>query len=278
VLLLGGFLLYPFAYGIVLSLHDNHGSALTNFVGLDNFAHALFGDAVFQRSLVNTLLFTGFAVAIQTGVGVGLAVLITDAGRLRTFLRVVFFAPFVIAPVAVGVVWKSIYAPYIGVVPALGTVIGVDTAAVAPLADPNAALWAVMAAFLWRFTGFSMVVYLAGIEGLPHDYFEHALLEGATPLQRFRHVTWPLLWPQTFALVLLTTLATLRVFDIVWVMTSGGPAHASETVITDVYATAFRFLRVGYAQAMALVLLVVMLATGFVEYRLLRPRVTEVTE
>ena len=82
------------------------------------------------------------------------------------------------------------------------------------------------------------------------------MLEGASRFQRLRRITWPLLWPQTFALVLLTTLATLRIFDMVWTMTAGGPSHATETVATDVYVTAFRFLEVGYAQAMAMILLV----------------------
>ena len=121
------------------------------------------------------------------------------------------------------------------------------------------ALWAIMAAFLWRFAGFTMVVYLAAIQALPREYDEYAVLEGAGRFQRFRRITWPLLWPQTFALVLLTTLGTLRIFDMVWVMTAGGPSHATETVATHVYVTAFRFLEVGYAQAMAMILLVVIL-------------------
>jgi multiple sugar transport system permease protein len=129
-----------------------------------------------------------------------------------------------------------------------------------------------MAAFLWRFAGFTMVVYLAAIEALPREYFEHAHLEGAGRFQRFQLVTWPLLWPQTFVLVLLTTLGTLRIFDMVWLMTQGGPSHATETVATDIYSTAFRFLDVGYAQAMAMVLLVVILLLTVVEYRLLNRR------
>ena len=95
------------------------------------------------------------------------------------------------------------------------------------------------------------------------------MLEGAGRFQRLRRITWPLLWPQTFALVLLTTIGTLRIFDMVWVMTAGGPAHATETVATDVYMTAFRFLDVGYAQAMAMILLVVIVVLAVVEYRLL---------
>ena len=267
--ILAVFLLYPLVYGIVLSLHETKGFNLTAFVGLDHYARAIFGDAVFHRSLLNTMLFTGAAVVLQTGLGLFLALLVADMKRGRTVFVVVFFAPFVLAPVAVGAVWKFLFAPYFGVVPTVGSALGLDTTTFAPLADVDVALWAIMAAFLWRFAGFSMVVYLAAIQALPREYEESAVLEGAGRFQRFRRITWPLLWPQTFTLVLLTTLGTLRIFDMVWVMTAGGPSHATETVATDVYVTAFRFLEVGYAQAMAMILLVVILVLVVVEYRIL---------
>jgi raffinose/stachyose/melibiose transport system permease protein len=269
---LGVFLFYPLVYGIVLSLHDTQGFEVTSFVGLEHYAHAIFGDAVFHRSLLNTILFTGVAVVLQVGLGLALALLVANVKRGRTLFVIAFFAPFVLAPVAVGAVWKFLFAPYFGIVPTVGSALGFDSATFAPLADPNLALWAVMAAFLWRFVGFAMVIYLAAIRTLPPEYGEYAVLEGASSLQRIRRVTWPLLWPQTFVLVLLTTLGTLRIFDMVWIMTAGGPDHVTETVATDVYVTAFRFLDVGYAQAMAMILLVVILVLAIVEYRLLNRR------
>jgi ABC-type sugar transport system permease subunit len=272
LVILAVFLLYPLAYGIVLSVHDTKGFDLTSFVGLDHYARAILGDAVFHRSLVNTVVFTGVAVVLQTGLGLFLAVLVADVKRGRTFFQFAFFAPFVLAAVAVGAVWKFLYAPYFGVVPTMGSALGLDTLTIAPLADANTALWAIMAAFLWRFAGFNMVVYLAAIKALPREYYEYGLLEGASRLQQFRRITWPLLWPQTFTLVLLTTLGTLRIFDMVWIMTGGGPSHATETVATDIYVTAFRFLDVGYAQAMAMILLVVILLVTLVEYRVLNRR------
>jgi len=266
------FLVYPLAYGLVLSVHDTKGTDLTRFVGLDHYLHAILGDAVFQRSLLDTFLFTGVAVVLVTGLGLLLAVLVADMRRGRTFFLVVFFAPFVVAPVAVGAVWKFLFAPYFGIVPMVGSALGIDTLTVAPLADPGTALWAIMGAFLWRFAGLTMLVYLAGIRAIPREYDEQAVLEGAGRLQRFRWVTWPLLWPQTFTLVLLTTLGTLRIFDLVWVTTGGGPSHATETMATDIYTTAFRFLDVGYAQAMAMILLVLILSLAVVEYRILDRR------
>lgn len=267
-----GFLFYPLVYGVALSLHDTKGFEPTTFVGLDQYVRAIVGDAVFHRSLLNTFLFTGVAVVLLTGLGLFLAVLVADVKRGAGFFQFVFLAPFFLAPVAVGAVWKFLYAPYFGVAATLGSALGLDTLTVAPLAESDVALWAIMAAFLWRFAGFNMIVYLAGIRALPPEYYEHAILEGATRFQQFRRITWPMLWPQTFALVLLTTLGTLRIFDMVWVMTAGGPAHATETVATDVYTTAFRFLQVGYAQSMAMILLAVVLLLAVVEYRILDRR------
>jgi raffinose/stachyose/melibiose transport system permease protein len=199
-------------------------------------------------------------------------VLVSGVRRGTRFLQFAFFAPFVLASVAVGAVWKFLFAPFFGIGATVGAALGLDTETVAPLADSDTALWAVMAAFLWRFAGFTMVVYVAAIQALPRGYYEHARVEGASPLEQFRRITWPLLWPQTFVLVLLTTLGALRIFDLVWIMTSGGPDHATETVTTYVYVTAFRALDVGYAQAMAMILLVVILVITVVEYRLLDRR------
>lgn len=277
LLILGAFLAYPLAYGVVMSVHETRGFDLGAFVGLEHYARAILGDAVFQRSLVNTLAFTVVAVVLQTGLGLLLAILVADRPRGRTLLRIVFFAPFVVAPVAVGAVWSYLYAPFFGIVPTVGFALGVELQTFAPLADPDTALWAVMAAFVWRFTGFSMVIYLAGIQGVSREYDEYAVLEGASRAQQIRWVTWPLLWPQTFVVVLLTTIGSLRMFDMVWVMTKGGPAHATETVATNVYTTAFRFFDVGYAQAMATILLGVILVTAVVEYRLLDRRARTVS-
>ncbi len=272
LLVLAAFLVYPLAYGVALSVHESRGFAFGAYVGAEHFIRAIAGDAVFHRSLLNTLVFTGGAVVLQTAVGLALAVLVAGTGRGTRLLQFAFFAPFVLASVAVGAVWKFLYAPFFGIGATIGSALGFDADTVAPLADADTALWAVMAAFLWRFAGFTMVVYLAAIRALPREYFEHARLEGASRWQQFRRITWPMLWPQTFTLVLLTTLGTLRIFDMVWIMTAGGPAHATETVTTHVYVTAFRALDVGYAQAMAMILLLVILAITAIEYRLLSRR------
>jgi raffinose/stachyose/melibiose transport system permease protein len=270
--LLAAFLLYPILYGLDLSLNRTEGFEVVEGIGLEHYARALFGDAVFRQGIVNTLLLTAAAVVLQTGIGFGLAALIAEVRRGRTLFRIAFVMPFILAPVAAGAVWRFIAAPFFGVVPSIGATLGVDLATFAPLADPRLALWAVALVLAWRFAGFSMVVYLAAIQSIPREYFETAQLDGIGRLERLRRITWPLLWPQTFALTLLTTIGTLRVFDLVWMMTAGGPGHATETAATYVYTTAFRSVDVGYAQAMAMILMVLILGLAVVEYRLLNPR------
>jgi raffinose/stachyose/melibiose transport system permease protein len=270
--LLAVFLIYPLVYGLDLSLDRTEGFEVVGSVGLEHYARALLGDAVFREGLANTLVLTAAAVVLQTGVGLGLAVLVAETRRGRTLFRIAFVAPFVLAPVAAGTVWKFLYAPFFGIVPAVGGALGLDLSGIAPLADPTFALWAIVIVLVWRFAGFAMVVYLAGIQAIPREYYELGEIEGIGRLARLRRITWPLLWPQTFALTLLTSIATLRVFDLIWIMTAGGPGHATETVSTYVYTTAFRTLDVGYAQAMATILMVVIVALAVVEYRLLNPR------
>jgi raffinose/stachyose/melibiose transport system permease protein len=275
--LLATFLVYPLLYGLDLSLNRTEGFEVIGSAGLEHYARALLGDAVFRHGLANTLVLTAAAVILQTGLGLLLAVLVSETERGRTLFRVVFVAPFVLAPVAVGAVWKFMYAPFFGIIPSIGSALGVDLSSVAPLADADTALWAIVLAFAWRFAGFSMVVYLAAMRAIPREYYEYGDIEGIGRITRLRRITWPLLWPQTFALTLLTTIATLRVFDLVWIMTAGGPGHATETVSTYVYATAFRSLDVGYAQAMATILMVVIVALALIEHRLLDRRAEAVS-
>jgi len=272
IALLAIVLFYPLVYGLDLSVDRTEGFEVVGSVGLAHYARALLGDAVFQQGLVNTLVFTVAGVVLQTGLGLVLAVLVAETRRGRTLFRIAFVLPFVLAPVAAGTVWKFMYAPFFGIVPSIGRALGLDLSGFAPLADPGTALWAIVLVFAWRFAGFSMVVYLAAMQSIPREYYEQGELDGIGRLARLRRITWPLLWPQTFALTLLTSIATLRVFDLIWIMTAGGPGHATETVATYVYTTAFRSLDVGYGQAMATILMVLIVALAVVEYRLLNPR------
>ena len=253
--LLACVLAYPLASGLLLSLRRTTGASTGEFVGLDNYIEAVVRDGIFHQAVANTVAFTIVAILLQTSVGLLLAVLIAELRRGRLPYRMIFFAPVVLSAVAVGSVWQWIYAPYFGLFTNLAATLGLADVHASPLAGQATALWAIMGAFVWRWAGFNTVIYLAGLQSIPREYQEAAMIEGAGGLRRFRHVTWPLLLPYTYTLVLLTTMGTLRIFDLMWIMTQGGPAHATETIATYIFTTAFRFLRVGYAQSLAFMLL-----------------------
>ena len=275
--LLAAFLFYPLIYGLDLSLNRTEGFEVTGSAGLEHYARALLGDAVFRQGLPTPCCSRRLRSCSRRASDSCSPSSSRRPVAVETLFRVVFVAPFILAPVAAGMVWKFMYAPFFGIVPSIGGAVGVDLSSVAPLADPNTALLAVVLAFVWRFAGFSMVVYLAAMRSIPREYYEYGELEGIGRFTRLRRITWPLLWPQTFALTLLTTIATLRVFDLVWIMTAGGPGHATETVSTYVYSTAFRSLNVGYAQAMATICMVVIVALAIIEYRVLNRRAEAVS-
>jgi ABC-type sugar transport system permease subunit len=174
-------------------------------------------------------------------------------------------------------VWEYLFSPYLGPLSALATRLGLEGAGFSVLGDSRLVLAGIMAAFLWRYLGFNMVVYLAGLKSISSEYYEAADLDGVTWLGRLRHITWPLLMPQTFVLVVLTTIGTLQLFDLVWIMTQGGPANASQTVGTYLYTTAFQDNDLGYAEAMAFILFAIVALLGILEMGLLRRRVERIT-
>ena len=274
--LLACVLAYPLASGLLLSLRRTTGSSPGEFVGLDNYIEALFRDDIFHQAVGNTVAFTVVAIVLQTGVGLLLAILISEVRRGRLPYRMIFFAPVVLSAVAVGSVWQWIYAPYFGLFPNVAAALGLADVHASPLASQATALWAIMGAFVWRWAGFNTVIYLAGLQSIPREYHEAAMLEGAGGLRRFRHITWPLLLPHTYTVVLLTTMGTLRIFDMMWIMTQGGPAHATETIATYIFTTAFRFLRIGYAQSLAFILLAMVVLLTLLLTVTLRKRANEV--
>ncbi|GGT81312.1 MULTISPECIES: carbohydrate ABC transporter permease [Actinomadura] len=264
--------LYPSASGIVYAFTDWNGIGDRSFVGVDNFDRLLRDDAA-RGSLVNTLLLTVAIVVVQNGIGLLLALGVHTRIRSRAVLRVVFFAPAVVSPVMVAFLWKYVYnpAPDAGLNGILGAV-GLGSLRQDWLGDPSLALWSVAGMVIWQFSGYSMVIFLAGLEGVPVELHEAAMIDGAGRFQRFRSVTWPLLAPAVTINVMLSTIGGLKLFDQVYAATSGGPGHASETLSTVLYKQAFVFGNYGYSTAIALVLALFVAAVSLIQIRYLRGR------
>ena len=269
LLLLGLFLLYPLGLAAVLSFTRYTGFGAPAWIGVGNYADLL-SDAVFWRALVNTTVFTVATLALSLGLGLATAVLLNKALPGRAVFRTVIYAPMVVSGVASGLIGVLLFDENTGVV---------DKALIAAGLPPipwqsngTAALIAVILMTVWGRTGFNMVIYLAGLQGIGQELYEAAELEGASAWQRFRSITVPLLGPSTFFLLIMNVIYSFQVFDLVFVLTGGGPGNATTMLTTYAYANAFTTRAQGYAAAIGMVLLVLMLAFAAAQWRLNRGR------
>ncbi|MFF8914090.1 carbohydrate ABC transporter permease [Streptomyces sp. NPDC015032] len=264
--------LYPSLAGMMYAFTDWSGIGGFSFTGLDNF-RTLLDDSRALESVGNTLLLTMAVVVVQNVAGLLLALGVHTTIRSRALLRLVFFAPAVVSPVMVAILWKYVYNPDsgAGLNGVLGAV-GLGGLRQDWLGDPSLALWSVAAMVVWQYAGYSMVVFLAGLQGVPAELHEAARIDGAGSWQRFRHVTWPLLAPALTVNLMLSTIGGLKLFDQVYAATNGGPGTSSETLSTVLYKEAFVYGKFGYSTAVALVLALFVAAVSLVQLRFLRAR------
>jgi raffinose/stachyose/melibiose transport system permease protein len=238
----------------------------SNFVGLDNFARA-FGDATFQGDLWRAIVLIGLSLLVQLPVALGLAMLLNQPLRGRTAYRLIFFAPYVLSEVTTAVLFTLVFSPNRG----LGNLAGFG----AIFADPGTVLLAVFMVISWKYFGLHMILYLAGRQGIPAELTEAATTDGATSWQVFRHVTLPLLGPTIRISVFLSVIGSIQLFDMVWVLTGGGPVHASETMAVTMYQYGFRRFEVGYASAISIVMFLLSLVFALLYQRFALRRDTE---
>lgn len=267
------FVAIPFALALILALTNLRlGSPLPlEFMGVEQFRR-IFADAAFTRALWNNALFALVVVPLQTGLALGLALLLHQNFRGRILFRTLFFMPVVFPLSLVAVVWILIYAPGpSGMMNSFLTV--VSFGAWEPrdfLHDPLFALPAIMVTSIWQGTGFQMLILLAGLQAIPEELYEAARIDGAGHLGTFLHVTIPQLRNTLIFVVLVTTILAFRLFDQVQIMTQGGPRNASTTVMFEAVQAAFSRQQVAAGAAMSVVLFVVVLAVTMVQQRFAR--------
>jgi raffinose/stachyose/melibiose transport system permease protein len=245
-------------------------SASAKFIGLDNFRE-IFRDPSARGALVHTLeLAFAYVIAVNV-VGLALAIALNRALKSRNFIRALFFAPVVMSPLAVSYVWQFIFG-FDGPLNKLLRTVGLEGWQRAWLGDPTWALWTIFVVLVWQFAGLAMVMYLAGLQGIPEELDEAAAVDGASPFRRFRRITLPLLAPAMTVSVTLSLIFGLGVFDQVLALTGGGPVDASETLATQIYKQTFAFGRYGYGTAYALLLTVLITVFAFAQLVVLRSR------
>jgi raffinose/stachyose/melibiose transport system permease protein len=273
ILLLVVFVYGPALENIWYSLFSwSSMSATRTFVGLANYQELL-TNPVFWRALLNNIIYAVVSVVFQVFVALVLAAIL-QSGIFRPLLRSVFrttlFLPSILPITDVGLLWQLIYQPTIGLVDQLLFSAGLDRFSRVWLGEEETALISVVMVSQWQWTGYMMALFMVAIEAIPRDLYEALSLEGANRIQQFRYITVPGVRESTLILTVITIFGAFKVFDIVWVMTAGGPNHASEVLGTHMYRSAFRDDIAGYAAGVATVIFLITLAIGAIQIRLQR--------
>lgn len=245
--------LFPVVQAIYYSLWSWSGlGPLTDFVGLRNFVTAL-TSATFLLALEHNLIILVLSLGLQLPLSLGLALIIGKTLPGRTVFRMIFFMPYVLSDVAAGVIWLFIFQPN-----GLMTIIWqhLFPGAQSPLwiADLHVVLYAIFLTMTWKYLGLSLVLYSAGIQNIPDELVEAARIDGASLLQTARHITLPLLGSTIRLTILLSALGSLQYFDLIWIMTNGGPVHATETMATYLMKSGFESFEMGYGSAVGVIM------------------------
>jgi multiple sugar transport system permease protein len=258
------FTLVPMVFSLGLAFMHWDGANKISWAGLDNFKE-LWEDETFRIALYNTLTYVALTVPFTLMASLGLALLLNQPIRGRNIFRTIFFFPYVASLVAVAVVWNMLFFPSAGPVNEFLTALGVDD----PPRWSASVDWAmptVVMASVWKGMGFYMVIYLAALQGIPSILYEAAEIDGASPWQKFRYVTLPLLTPATFFVSVMLVISSFKVFDLIMVMTRGGPGRATNVLVIHTYNVAFKEFEFGYASSIALVLFVLVLGITIVQF------------
>ncbi|WP_345448280.1 sugar ABC transporter permease, partial [Microbacterium fluvii] len=249
------------------------GIGTFEWIGLENFTK-IFADPTQIGALGNTLFLAFASVILSNIAGLALALGLNRGLKSRYVLRVLFFMPVVLSPLAVSYVWKFIF-DFNGPINVFLRAIGLDEFAKAWVADPTWAIWTILIVIVWQNTGFAMVIYMAGLAAVPVEIEEAAAIDGANLWQRFWHVTLPSIRPAVAIATTLGLVNGLRVFDQIMALTGGGPAGATETLATQVYKESFALGNFGYGAALALLLTVIILVFAIIQQRVANPRTEE---
>jgi multiple sugar transport system permease protein len=235
-----------------------------HWVGLSNYVR-LFSTPLNWQVFGNTLYYMGVIVPVGTALALGLALALNRGLRGIVVLRSLYFLPVISSTVAVSLVWGWLYNQQFGLINYLLSVVGITGPAW--LADTRTAMPAVIIMSIWKGLGYNMVIFLAGLQGIPRELYEAAAIDGAGAWARFRYVTLPLVSPTTFFVVVLSTIAAFQVFDQTYVMTGGGPAYSTTTLALFIYQNAFQWFHMGYAAALSYVLFAAVAVVTLVQFR-----------
>ncbi|MFC4802199.1 carbohydrate ABC transporter permease [Neobacillus sp. GCM10023253] len=258
------FIFVPVIASFFMSFTSWNGFGNIEFIGLDNYKQLL-KDANFKISFINSILFMLISVPITLFISVLIAIALNRGIRFVKVFRTAVFLPYVTATIAVAAVWQLIFNPSMG--PINGTLmkLGIDSPP-GWLSSPTWALISVSIVYIWHSVGYYMILFLAGLQNIPDYLYEAAELDGAGPITKFFHITLPSLSPVLFFTTIIGVINSFKVFDLIYVLTGGGPGRSTHVLVYDIYNTAFKQFEYGYASAMAYVLFLVILIISIIQF------------
>ena len=269
LVLLGVFLFLPLAWAAWLSLQETDGFGNGTFIGLENYSRLL-GDPVFWQSTFNTAVFTVLVVPLGMGIGLALAVLMNSAIPARSVFRTIIVLPMVISGVATALIGVLIFDQNNGIFNKLMRAAGLGE--ISWQSNGAASMASVVLVTLWWRIGFNMLIYLAGLQAIEPELYESARIDGANAWQQFRFITVPMVGPTTFFLLVMNVIYSFQVFEIVFVLTGGGPGRSTSVLVTYAYENGFVTRDQGYAAAIGMVLLILTLVFTATQWKLSRTR------
>ncbi|WP_132565996.1 ABC transporter permease subunit [Rhizobium sullae] len=264
------FLGVPMGLSLALGLFDVNGFGAYRFVGMANYARMM-RDPLFWSAAWVTAAYAVMLVPLLYVSGLGLALLVQKTNRFNAVMRSMFFAPHMVSLVVVALVWQFMVVDKIGVINKITPILGMD--GISFLGDPQFALITVVFVSVWFLMGFYMLIFLGGLQDIPEQYYEAAKIDGAGPVARFWYITFPLLKPTSFFVIMVSMVAAVagaQAFDIIYVMTKGGPANSTSVLIVYIYQQAFAFGAFGYAAAMSSILVVVLMLVTIIFFVMTR--------
>lgn len=265
--LLPAFLIYftiiviPAVYSLYLSFFTWNGVSPNKiFVGLSNYINIIFNDPVFGIALRNNITWMVLALVITNGLALSLAILLNRQFIGRTVFRGIFYFPYILSGIVAALMWSWIYHPQLGFLNSFLSSVGLTSLQKGWLSDTNIAFFAVYAASLWQYVGAPMVLYLAGLQTIPRDLYESAYIDGVNAFQSFIYITVPML-KETFVIVVATLLINaMKIFDIIFALTGGGPANKTQTLATWMYNQTYNFANIGIGTAISWILVIVVMS------------------
>lgn len=268
-ILVTAFIVYPVANTIYYSFFKWNGfGPLTKFVGLKNLT-TLFEDSLFWNALKNNGIVILFSICVQLPIAFLLAMLVSKNSSKPTLVfRTIFFLPYILSEIITGVIFRFIYHPQVGLLKQLFTLIAPDHVYQGYLADPATVFPAILFVIFWKYFGFHMILYVAGLQGIPAEYYESARIDGANNGQTLWHITLPMMRTSLQMSLFFCIIGSIQIFDVIWSMGQGGPVHAAETAVVYLYKYGLRASKMGFGSMVAIVIFLFCLGFNLVYQRI----------